>query len=107
MLNTYNQYTTNNTLVPIPQVPHELVKASQFKFFIDLDMTNSFHQIPLAESASQLLSVRTPWGLVRPRFLPEGTSGSSLRRQQMYNMEEWRGRIRRGGTLTHQKVMPP
>ena len=50
--------------VPIPHVSHELVKASRFKFFIDLDMTNSFHQIPLAEAASQLLSVQTPWGLV-------------------------------------------
>ena len=62
---------------PIPIVPHELTKASQFKVFIDLDMTNSFHQLPLSEPASQLLSVQTPWGLVRPKFLPEGVGPAS------------------------------
>ena len=62
---------------PIPVVQHELAKASQFKVFVDLDMTNSFHQIPLSDQASQLLSVRTPWGLVRPKFLPEGVGPAS------------------------------
>ena len=62
---------------PIPIVPHELTKASQYKVFIDLDMTNSFHQLPLSEPASQLLSVQTPWGLVRPKFLPEGVGPAS------------------------------
>ena len=62
---------------PIPVVQHELAKASQFKVFLDLDMANSFHQIPLSEEASQLLSVQTPWGLVRPKFLPEGVGPAS------------------------------
>ena len=62
---------------PIPVVQHELAKASQFKVFVDLDMTNSFHQIPLSEEASKLLSVQTPWGLVRPKFLPEGVGPAS------------------------------
>ena len=62
---------------PIPVVQHELAKASQFKVFLDLDMANSFHQIPLSEQASQLLSVQTPWGLVRPKFLPEGVGPAS------------------------------
>ena len=62
---------------PIPIVQHELVKASKFRVFIDLDMTNSFHQLPLSEEASQLLSVKTPWGLVRPKFLPEGVGPAS------------------------------
>ena len=38
--------------------------------FIDLDMTNSFHQIPIDDFSSNLLSVSTPWGLFRPKFLP-------------------------------------
>jgi hypothetical protein len=80
--------------VPIPHVSHELVKASRFKFFIDLDMTNSFHQIPLAEAASQLLSVQTPWGLVRPKFLPEGVGPASgllqnIVREVFLDYEEW------------------
>ena len=40
-------------------------------------MTNSFHQIPLSEASSNLLSVQTPWGLVRPKFLPEGVGPAS------------------------------
>ena len=62
---------------PIPVVQHELTKASQFKVFVDLDMTTSFHQIPLSEASSNLLSVQTPWGLVRPKFLPEGVGPAS------------------------------
>lgn len=62
---------------PIPIVQHELVKASKFKYFVDLDMANSFHQIPLAKEFSDLLSVQTPWGLYRPKFLPEGVGPAS------------------------------
>ena len=62
---------------PIPIVQHELTKAAQFKVFVDLDMTNSFHQIPLSEATSNLLSVQTPWGLVRPKILPEGVGPAS------------------------------
>ena len=58
--------------VPIPNVQQYLTKAAGFKVFVDLDMTNSFHQIPLDEASSNLLSVATPWGLKRPLFLPEG-----------------------------------
>ena len=88
-----NEYITIPQ-VPIPHVSHELVKASQFKFFIDLDMTNSFHQIPLSDSASQLLSIQTPWGLVRPKFLPEGVGPASgllqnIVREVFQEYEEW------------------
>ena len=71
-----NQYITIPKY-PIPIVQHELTKASRFKVFVDLDMTNSFHQIPLSEKSSNLLSVQTPWGLVRPKFLPEGVGPAS------------------------------
>ena len=62
---------------PIPIVQHELIKASKYGIFIDLDATNAFHQVPLSEEASNLLSVQTPWGLVRPKFLPEGVGPAS------------------------------
>ena len=62
---------------PIPVVQHELTKAARYKIYVDLDMTNSFHQIPLTEKASKLLSVQTQWGLVRPKFLPEGVGPAS------------------------------
>ena len=62
---------------PIPNVQHDLMKAAGFKIFVDLDMTNSFHQIPIDDATSNLLSVSTPWGLKRPRFLPEGVGPAS------------------------------
>ena len=75
-------YREVNKLISIPQQPipivqHELVKASHFRVYVDLDMANSFHQIPLGEEFSNLLSVQTPWGLVRPKFLPEGVGPAS------------------------------
>ena len=55
---------------PIPHVQHAIAKAAGFKIFVDLDMTNSFHQIPISLSSSNLLTVSTPWGLFQPKFLP-------------------------------------
>ena len=79
---------------PIPIVQHELVKAAKYKVYVDLDMANSFHQIPLSEDFSNLLSVQTPWGLVRPKFLPEGVGPASgllqhLVREIFQPFEEW------------------
>ena len=62
---------------PIPHVQQSLAKAAGWKIFIDLDMTNSFHQIPIDDFSSNLLSVSTPWGLFRPKFLPEGVGPAS------------------------------
>ena len=58
----------------IPRVQHELERFSKFKFFIDLDMVNSFHQFKLGEFTSGKLSIITPWGTFRPVFMPEGVS---------------------------------
>ncbi len=62
---------------PIPHVQQSIAKAAGWKVFVDLDMTNSFHQIPIDDSSSELLSVSTPWGLYRPLFLPEGVGPAS------------------------------
>jgi len=56
----------------IPNVQIELQKISKFKMFIDVDLANAFHQIPIDEESSELLSIMTPWGAFRPKFLPEG-----------------------------------
>ena len=58
----------------IPQVRYEIEKLRGFKYFIDLDMVNSFHQFKLALKTSERLSVITPWKTVRPVFMPEGVS---------------------------------
>jgi hypothetical protein len=44
----------------IPHVQQSIAKAAAWKIFIDLDMTNSFHQIPIDNASSELLSVSTP-----------------------------------------------
>ena len=62
---------------PIPHVQQSLAKAAEWKVFVDLDMTNSFHQIPIDDFNSNLLSVSTPWKLFRPKFLPEGVGPAS------------------------------
>ena len=61
----------------IPHVQHEIEKAMVFRIFLDIDMTNSFHQLVLSEETGRKLAVQTPWGLVQPRFLPEGVSPAS------------------------------
>jgi len=67
----------------IPHASKELNKAAGFKYFLDLDLTNAFHQIRLGPKTSNLLSVLTPWGLKRPKFLPEGVAPASGILQRM------------------------
>ena len=79
---------------PIPHVQQALTKAAGWKIFVDLDMTNSFHQIPIDDESSNLLSVSTPWGLFRPLFLPEGVGPASgilqsIVRRVFKDFEEW------------------
>jgi RNase H-like domain found in reverse transcriptase len=78
----------------IPQIQQELGKIQKFKIFLDLDMTNSFHQFKLGPRTSEKLSVLTPWGCVKPIFLPEGVSPATSIlqlsiRQLFAEFEEW------------------
>ena len=79
---------------PIPHVQQALAKAAGWNVFVDLDMTNSFHQIPIDLASSNLLSVSTPWGLFRPKFLPEGVGPASgilqsIVRRVFIDFEDW------------------
>jgi len=67
----------------IPHVTKELERAAGYTYFIDLDLTNAFHQIVLSKETSEVLSVTTPWGLKRPVFLPEGVAPASGILQRM------------------------
>ena len=49
-----------------------------YKFFHEMNLTNAFHQIPLAFHTSNILSVMTPWGLKRPKFMPGGIAPARL-----------------------------
>jgi len=62
---------------PIPNVPYSLEKICHFRVFIDLDMTNSFHQFRLAALTASRLSWQTPWGQYEPVFMPEGIGPAS------------------------------
>ena len=48
-----------------------------FKIFLDIDMTDPFHQFPLTELSSQCLAIQYPWGYVELIFLPVGVSPAS------------------------------
>ena len=79
---------------PIPHVQQSLAKAAGWKVFVDLDMTNSFRRIPIDNFSSNLLSVSTPWGLFRPKFLPESVGPASgilqsIVRRIFADFEDW------------------
>jgi hypothetical protein len=68
---------------PIPSVKHALQRISAAQYLLDLDVTNAFHQRLLGMRTSNLLSIQTPWGLVRPLFMPEGIKPASAELQRM------------------------
>ena len=76
-------YVKTNTFIEthhgfIPVVEYELHKIKGYTCFLDIDMTNAFHQMKLAEKTSERLSVVTPWGQFRPLFMPEGVAPASI-----------------------------
>ena len=62
---------------PIPVVKHELAKIINYSVYVDIDLTNSYHQFKLGETTKSRLSVQTPWGQVQPKFMPEGVTPAS------------------------------
>jgi len=71
----------------IPRVQHEIEKAMGFRIFIDLDLTNSYHQWPMTEKASRYMAINTCWGCVEPMFLCEGlNAGGAYLQTMMYKM---------------------
>ena len=82
-------YRPINPFISIPQEPIPHAKAAGWKVFVDLDMTNSFHEIPIDDFTSNLLSVSTPWGLFRPKFLPEGVGPASIVRRIFADFDDW------------------
>ena len=67
----------------IPIVKEELLKISTYRVFVDLDMSNSFHQLKLGPITSSRLSIQTPWGQVEPMFMPEGVGPASFHLQSV------------------------
>ena len=78
----------------IPNVKHELAKIIDFPLYMDIDLTNAFHQIPLDPEISAKLSIQTPWGQYQPRFMPEGIAPATGVLQETVknifaDMEDW------------------
>jgi hypothetical protein len=69
----------------IPDVKKLLGRLRNAKYYLDIDLSNAFHQIRLAEESANKLSLATPWGQVRPRFLPEGVKPASHQLQKTVN----------------------
>jgi hypothetical protein len=78
----------------IPNVKHELAKIINFPMYLDIDLTNAFHQILLHEETSARLSIQTPWGQYEPKFMPEGIApATGILQETVKNIfadfEEW------------------
>ena len=77
----------------IPRVRNELDRIIGYECYIDLDMTNAYHQLRLHPETSERLSVQTPWGQYEPLFMPEGIGpGSSLLQEtvvKLFGDIEW------------------
>ena len=78
---TINQYIkTGHYTIPVPK--NEIHKILGFKIFLDIDMTNAFHQIVLHKETSEKLSIQTPWGQFEPVFMPEGIAPATSMLQE-------------------------
>ena len=58
--------------VTIPNIRNEIYRAYQSKYFINIDLANGFHNMPISKSTSEALALATEWGLFQPKFMPEG-----------------------------------
>lgn len=72
-----NQYIETGHY-PIPHVQRSLDKICKHRIFLDIDLVNAFHQVPLAPLTSARLSIQTPWGQFAPRFMPEGIAPATF-----------------------------
>ena len=62
---------------PLPLAQEIVQKSAACKYFLDLDLTNGYHQLPLHPETQELLSVQTQLGQFCPIYLPEGVGPAS------------------------------
>ena len=56
----------------IPNIRHEIEKARGYKYYLNIDLANGYHNLPIDEEAQKALALHTQFGLVQPKFMPEG-----------------------------------
>ena len=66
-----NKYLANIPYI-MPDIAESIEKMRGFKYYAELDWTTAFRQLPIDEETGRVLCVTTPWGIFRPRFVPEG-----------------------------------
>lgn len=70
---------------PIPNPKLTLERTAKYPYYIDADMANAFHQLRLSDLDSERLSLVTPLGQLKPKFLPEGIPPASALLQEAVN----------------------
>ena len=58
--------------VVIPNIRNEIYRARKYKYYINLDLANGFHNLPITKATAEALALATEWGLYEPKFMPEG-----------------------------------
>ena len=79
----------------IPVVQDALARLKGFRYYVDLDLSNAFHQLRIDFETSEKLALLTPHGTLRPRFLPEGVAPASaiLQTKMMELFEGFEGAL--------------
>ena len=62
---------------PVPLPDDVIRKVLRYKYLLDIDARNGYHNLPLSEETSLLLAVQGLDRLYRPLFLPEGVGPAS------------------------------
>ena len=77
---------------PIPNVIHELHKLSGFRMYVEIDITNAYHQLRLSRKTSAMLSVQSVFVQFEPACMPEGVGPAMSFLREMARGCVWRVR---------------
>ena len=58
--------------VTIPNIRNEIYRAREYKYYLNIDLANGFHNLPITKDTAEALALATEWGLFQPKFMPEG-----------------------------------
>ena len=58
----------------LPDIRQSLEAMAGFTIFAELDWLKAYRQFPIDEETGLLLAMITPYGVIKPRFLPEGVA---------------------------------
>jgi hypothetical protein len=56
----------------IPNIRNEIYRAFGHKYYLNIDLANGYHNLPIDKASSEALALSTEWGLFEPIYMPEG-----------------------------------